>query len=154
MLFQVVVVIILIFLIARYAMRPMLNVMKERQDHIDQQITTAEENRAEAEKRAAEQREALTEARREAKQIIERAKAQKEREAEEIISKAQEQADRMIQDATSEIETEKEKALSELRDEVGRLTVMLASKVMEKELDSKEQSRLVDSYLKQVGELQ
>ncbi|PTX62513.1 ATP synthase F0 subcomplex B subunit [Melghirimyces profundicolus] len=154
MLFQLVTFIILMLLVSKFALRPMLGVLKQRQDYIDKQISTAEENRKEAEKMAEKQKEALNEARREAKEILERAKAQKDREAEEIIKEARERAERMLQDAKSEIASEKEKALKELRDEVGHLTVLLASKVMEKELDSKDQSKLVDRYLERVGELQ
>lgn len=154
MLFQVVVLIILIALMARYVMRPLLAMMKERQDYIDQQITTAEENRKEAEKLVAQQEEALKQARQEAKELLERAKAQKEREAEEIIRQAQERAERIISEATAQIALEKEKALADLRDEVGRLSVLLAAKMLEKELDAEEQSKLVGRYLKQVGELQ
>lgn len=154
MLFQVVVLIILIALMARFVMRPLLAMMKERQDYIDQQITTAEKNRKEAEELAKQQQEALKKARQEAKELLERAKAQKEREAEEIIRQAQERAERMINEATAQIAREKEKALAELRDEVGRLSVLLAAKVLEKELDDEEQSKLVGRYLEQVGELQ
>jgi F-type H+-transporting ATPase subunit b len=153
-LFQLVTVIILMLLVGRFAVRPLLGVMKQRQDYIDEQISTAEKNRSQAEKLVAEQREALDQARQEAKEIVDRAKAQKEREAEEIIKQAQERAERMMQEATAEIASEKEKALKQLRDEVGHLSVLLASKMMEKELDAKDQSKLVDRYLEQVGELQ
>ena len=153
-LFQLVTFLILMLLVSRFAVRPLLGVMKKRQDYIDGQITAAEKNREEAEKLVAEQREALEAARREAREIIDRAKKQKEREAEEIIRQAQERAERMINEATAQIAREKEKALAELRDEVGRLSVLLAAKVLEKELDAEEQSKLVGRYLEQVGELQ
>lgn len=154
MLAQLVIVIALMFLVSKYALRPVLATMKQREDYIDNQISAAEQSRAEAEKYMAEQKEELMKVRQEAKEIIERAKAQKEREAEEIIKQAQERAERMIQEATNEIEREKEKALASLRDEVGALTVQLASKMLEKELDEKGQSKLVNGYLEQVGRLQ
>jgi F-type H+-transporting ATPase subunit b len=154
MLAQLVIFLILMFLVSKFALRPMLGTMKQRQDYIEQQIATAEQNRLDAEKLVAEQKEALNQARQEAKEIVERAKAQKEREAEEIIKRAQEQADRMLKEATIEIQREKEKAIAGLRDEVGALTVQLASKMLEKELDEKGQSQLVDRYLEQVGRLQ
>ncbi|SIS50461.1 ATP synthase F0 subcomplex B subunit [Kroppenstedtia eburnea] len=154
MLFQVVAILILMFLLKRYALGPVMKVMNERSEHIEQQITTAEQNRAEAEKLVAEQKEALSQARQEAKDLLERARAQKEREAEEIIRDARERAERMISEAKSEIVSEKEQAIQELRDEVGTLSVMLASKMIEKEIKAKDQSALVKKYLNQVGELQ
>jgi F-type H+-transporting ATPase subunit b len=154
MLFQVVAILILMFLLKRYALGPVMKVMNERSEHIEQQITTAEQNRAEAEKLVAEQKEALSQARQEAKDLLERARAQKEREAEEIIRDARERAERLISEAKSEIISEKEQAIQELRDEVGTLSVMLASKMIEKEIKAKDQSALVKKYLNQVGELQ
>ncbi|MDA8353763.1 MAG: F0F1 ATP synthase subunit B [Firmicutes bacterium] len=154
MLFQVVAVLILMLLLKRYALGPIMNVMNERQEYIEKQISSAEESRKEAEKMVSEQKEALARSRQEAKELLERARAQKEREAEEIIRDARERADRMISEARSEIASEKEKAIKELRDQVGVLSVSLASKVMEKELDPKDQAKLVDQYLDQVGELQ
>jgi F-type H+-transporting ATPase subunit b len=154
MLFQLVAFLVLMGLMIRYALRPVMGVMEKRQAYIDEQINTAEKNRAEAERLVAEQREELEKARKEPRELLERAKAQKEREAEAIIKEAQERAERMIQEASKEIAREKEKALAELRDQVGQLTVLLASKVLEKEVDAKQQSKLVDRYLQQVGELQ
>jgi F-type H+-transporting ATPase subunit b len=154
MLFQLAAFIILMLLVGRFALRPMLATMKQRQDHIEGQIKAAEESRKEAEKLLEEQRAELNRARQEAKEIIDRAKAQKEREAEEIIKMAQERAERMIQEATAEIQREKEKALASLRDEVGSLSVELASKLLEKELDKKDQAKLMESYFEEVGRLQ
>jgi len=154
MLFQLIAFIVLMLLVSRFALRPMLATMKKRQDHIEGQIQAAEESRKQAEKLLEEQKAALEKARQEAKEMLERAKAQKEREAEEIIKKAQERAERMIQEATTEIQREKEKAIAGLRDEVGTLSVQLASKLLEKELDAKGQSKLVESYLEQVGRVQ
>lgn len=154
MLFQVGAVLVLMFLLKRYALGPVMKVMNERSEHIEQQITTAEQNRAEAEKLAAEQKAALDQARNEAKELLERAKVQKEREAEEIIRDARERAERMINEAKSEIASEKDKAIKDLRDEVGTLSVLLASKLIEKEMKAKDQSALVKQYLNQVGELQ
>ncbi|WP_124728492.1 F0F1 ATP synthase subunit B [Staphylospora marina] len=154
MLFQLVAFLILMLLVSRFALRPMLNVMQKRQDYIEEQIRGAEKNRKEAEELLEKQREELNKARVEAREIIDRAKAQSEREAEEILKKAQERAERMIEEATIEIRREKEKALADLREEVAGLAVGVASKLLEKELDAKGQSRLVNSYLEQVGRLQ
>jgi F-type H+-transporting ATPase subunit b len=153
-LFQLAAFIILMLLVGRFALRPMLQTMKQRQDHIEGQIKAAEDSRKEAEKLLEEQKAELNRTRQEAKEIIERAKAQSEREADEIIKGAQERAERMIQEATAEIQREKEKALASLREEVGALSVQLASKLLEKELDKKGQAKLVETYLEEVGRLQ
>lgn len=154
MLFQMVAFTILVLVVSKFALRPMLAVMKKREDHIQSQIDTAEENRAEAEKLLQKQKEMLDQARLEAKEIVDRAKRQKEQEAEEIIKKAKARADQLVKDAASEIEREKINALAALRDEVGLLSIQLTSKLLEKEVQGSEQSKLVDRYLEQVGRVQ
>lgn len=154
MLFQLTAFIILMLVVVKFAFKPLSGMMQKRADYIESQIKSAEENRKQAEKYLEEQKQALEQARLEAKEMIERAKKQKEREAEEIIAKAQERAERMIQEATKEIEREKEKAIASLRAEVGSLSVQLASKLLQKEIDEKGQEQLVERYLEQVGRLQ
>lgn len=154
MLFQLVAFIVLTLVIGKFALRPILETMNKRQDHIEAQISTAEENRLEAENLLQKQRESLDQARVEAKEIIERAKRQKEQEAEAIITQAKDRADQLVKDAASEIEREKRKALTALRDEVGLLSIQLTGKLLEKEVAADEQSKLVDRYLEQVGRVQ
>ncbi len=154
MLAQLVIFLILMALVSRFALRPLLATMRQRQDHIDAQIRSAEDQRVQAEKLIEEQKVALQQAREEAKEIVERAKVQKEREAEEIIKLANERAERLVHEATEEINREKEKALLTLRQEVGAMSVQLASKMIGQELDQASQSKLVHRYLEQVGGMQ
>ncbi|SHE97097.1 ATP synthase F0 subcomplex B subunit [Seinonella peptonophila] len=154
MLFQIIAFVVLMLLVSRFGLRPVLGMMKHRQDHIQAQIRSVEENREQMEKLVEEQKTALHEARIEAKEIIERAKVQKDREAEVIINQAKDRAERMLQEAKLEIIREKEKAISELRDQVGLLSIDLAGKVLGQEIDSKQQSKLVGRYLEEVGRVQ
>ncbi|SDY41760.1 F0F1 ATP synthase subunit B [Thermoactinomyces sp. DSM 45892] len=151
---QLAIIFILVLLVSKYALRPLLATMNERTKHIEGQISTAEKNRADAEKLVAEQKELLIATRAEAKEIIDRAKAQKEVEADKIMDRAKSQADQMLADAKKEIELEKMKALASLREEVGALSVQLAEKLVGETLDQKKQANLVNAYLDQVGRLQ
>jgi F-type H+-transporting ATPase subunit b len=154
MLYQLVAFIVLTLLVGKFAVRPILATMQKRQDHIQEQLDTAEQNRVEAEKLLEEQKVVLDKARVEAKEIVDRAKRQKEQEAEEIIGQAKNRAQQLVEDAASEIASEKEKALLALRNEVGVLSIQLTSKLLEKEVRDDEQSKLVDRYLEQVGRVQ
>ncbi|MDB4868778.1 MAG: atpF [Cohnella sp.] len=151
MLVQVVVFLVLLWLVLRYAMKPAMKVLNERQNYISSQITGAEEANKEAARLADEQRRILTEARKDAQGVLEQARQQKEREGEQIIKDAQERAERLIKDAIAEIAVEKNRAISELRDQVGTLSIQLASKIIEKEMDANNNSVLIDDFLKQVG---
>lgn len=151
---QLVIFFVLMFVVAKFALRPLMSTMDARTKHIEDQISTAERNRSDAEKLVAEQKELLIQARNEAKEIVDRAKAQKELEADQIISKAKSEAERLMKDAKTEIELEKAKALASLREEVGALSIQLAEKLLGDSLDDKKQSNLVHAYLEQVGRLQ
>jgi len=154
MLAQLVIIAVLIYIVSRYAVKPVTGMIKKREEYITEQITSAENSRKEAEQMLAQQKAELDKARQEAKDLIERAKIQKDKEAEKIIMEAKEQSERMIQEAKLEIQREREKAVAALRNEVGALTVQLASKLLEEKLDEKGQSKLVDRYFEQVGRLQ
>jgi F-type H+-transporting ATPase subunit b len=74
------------------------------------------------------------------------------KQADELIRVAKEEANRLKTDAAKEIENEKNKAIADLKSQVGELSVQIASKIIEKQLDAKGQEELVDKYLKEVGE--
>lgn len=154
MLFQLGAFILLVLLVSKFASRPIINMMEKRQDHIKGEIKSAEATRQEAEGFLQQQKEILEQTRVEAKEIIARAKRQKEKEAEEIISQARQQAEQLVDNATTQINLEKEKALAELRDQVGVLSIQLTSKLLEKEVQADEQSTLVNRYLEEVGRVQ
>lgn len=150
MLIQLIAFLILLWLVGRFAMKPAMKVLNDRQNYIQTQISGAEEANKEAARLVEEQRRVLADAKKEALQMLEQAKQQKERDAEQIIKTAQERAERLIKEAVAEIETEKKRAIAELREQVGTLSVMLASKIIERELNAAQQQHLVNDFLKQV----
>ncbi|WP_370529830.1 F0F1 ATP synthase subunit B [Alkalihalobacillus sp. AL-G] len=152
-LFQLLAFLILLFLLRKYAFGPLMGMMRERERHISNEINEAEKNRKDAETYLKQQTEALTEARKEAQTLIEAAKKQGEHQGEDILQAAREEADRMKEAALAEIGREKEQAVQTLRNEVAALSVQIASKVIAKELDEKNQEKLVEDYLKEVGEV-
>jgi len=154
MLFQLGVFVVLVLLVSKFGSRPVLEMMKKRQEHIENQIASAEKSREEAEALVQEQKKLLEQARVEANEIIARAKRQKEAEAEKIIAEAKARADQLLDEANKKIKLEQEKALQELRDQVGAISLQLASKLLDKEISDTEQSKLLDQYFEQVGRVQ
>lgn len=154
MLAQLAIFIILVALVTRFGLRPILTTMKARQDHIDNSIQSAENSRKQAETYLTEQKELLQQAKAEAKEIVESARLQKDREAEEIIKKANERAEKLVQEAKLEINREKVKAIASLKNEVGALAIELSAKILHQKIDAKEQTKIVDDYLEQVGRVQ
>lgn len=151
MLYSLVMFIILFLLLRKYAFGPLMGIMEKRANQIEEDLANAKKNRAEAEKLLEEQRAELAKARQEAKAILDNARTTSEKQAEEILNRARQEAEEFKQQARLEIEREREKAVEALRREVGQLSVLLASKLIEKELDEAQHQALIDHYMKEVG---
>lgn len=152
MLTQVIVFLVLLLVVRKFAMGPIVAVMEKRRQHVENEIATAERGRKDAESLLAEQRRVLDEARIESKAIIDRAAKQASDEASRLIAEAQAATERMKADASTELAREVAKAKAELRDQMTGLSVLLASKIIEKELDETAQKAAVDKFLAQVGD--
>lgn len=142
---------ILYWLLSKYAFGPLFGVMEKRRQLVLEQMNTAESSRKAAEHQMEEQKAALQQARKEAYEIIEQARTTSSKQAEDIVQTAKTEASRLKDDALKDIESEKNKAIAALRTEVGGISVKIASKIIEKQVDEKSQEQLVDQYLKEVG---
>ena len=151
-LYQLFIFFILLALLRKWAWGPIVKMMKDREEYIANEIDTAEKNRKDAEKYLEEQREEIKKAREEAQSIVENAKKISEAQGADIVSAARSEAERVKNSALAEIQREKEQAVIALREQVASLSVLIATKVIEKELDEKEQEKLISAYLKEVGE--
>ncbi len=145
--FQIVNFLLLLFLLNRFLFKPVTRMLDERSERIRQGIHDAEaahQARAIAEE---ERLAAVTDARREAREIIDRAQkaAQEARDAD--IAATRQELERMRTRAAAEIEAEKEHALAELRAEVASLALDAAGRVVRETMTSERQHRLVADYL-------
>lgn len=142
---------ILYFFLNKYAFGPLFSIMEKRRELVTSQLEDAAANKEEAEQLVKKQREALEQARKEASEIVERARLSAAKQAEEIIATAKNESIRLKEEAVRDIEAEKNKAISAVRSQVSAMSVMIASKIIEKQIDEKSQSELIDQYLKEVG---
>ncbi|MFD1957907.1 F0F1 ATP synthase subunit B [Paenibacillus thailandensis] len=142
---------ILYWLLNKYAFGPLFAVMEKRRQLVLEQMNTAETSRKQAEQSMEEQKAALEQARKEAYAIIEQARVTSTKQAEEIVQSAKSEAARLKEDALKDIDSEKNKAIAALRNEVGGISVKIASKIIEKQVDEKSQEQIIDQYLKEVG---
>ena len=150
-LFQVVIAganfVIFLVLMWQFAFKPVANMLAERKQRIEQGLRDAEQaskDRASAEQ---ERLAALTEARREANDILARAQkvAQETRDAD--IAATRTELERMRKNASDEIEAEKGRALAELRSEVADLALQAAGRVVRENMNDQRQRRLVEEFL-------
>jgi len=149
--FAIIAFLILYWLLSKYAFGPLFGIMEKRKEHIQEQIQSAEKNRQETEKLLAEQKQAIQEAKQQAYEIMEQARATSASQAEEIIRQAKEEAMRLKEEALKDIENEKNKAVAAVRSQVSAMSVLIASKIIEKQIDEKSQEQLIEHYLNEVG---
>ncbi|WP_461176817.1 F0F1 ATP synthase subunit B [Virgibacillus ainsalahensis] len=152
MLVQLVFFLLLLFLVGKFAWGPVVNMMQKREDYVAGEIEAAEKSRAEAEKASNEAVEQLKQTKQEAQKIIEDAKNAGVRQEQDIIESARTEASRIKEAAQADIQNEKEQALQALQDKVSSLSVLIAGKVIEKEISAQDQEKLINEYIKEVGE--
>lgn len=127
---------------------PRMNTMlAERGEQIQGRMEEAEQARQEAEQTRREYQEQMDEARGEATQIIEDARATAEQLRRDIVAKAETEAEHLVSRARTDAEAERERVLQNLREEVGTLSVELASRIVGRELDESAHRELVDDYI-------
>jgi F-type H+-transporting ATPase subunit b len=121
--------------------------LDRRQQAIEESIDTAEEMRRQADALLAEYRERLGEARRQAEEIIERARKAGEVHERESEAEAKARREQLMEQARRDIEAETRRAIQEIRAEVADLTVMATEKVTRKVLTEDDQRRLINEAL-------
>lgn len=151
-LYQLAAFLVLMWLLKKFAWAPLMGVMKKREEHVASEIDSAEKARKEAEGLLAQHQQMMKEARLESQTFIESAKKQGEVQKVEIITTARTEAERLKESARLEIQQERENAVQALREQVASLSVLIASKVIEKELNEKDQEKLIQEYIKKAGE--
>lgn len=150
--FQLIVFGLLFLFLKRVAFGPLMAKMNERQQYIENQISAAEQNREEAEKLARQHQEAIQSAKKEAAELMENARRTGEKQAADIIAAAEAEAKRIKEEAVADINREKELAIAELRGQVAELSVLLAGKIIGKEVDAAKHKALFDEAIKEMGE--
>ncbi|EPD51635.1 F0F1 ATP synthase subunit B [Paenisporosarcina sp. FSL H8-0542] len=148
-----IVFILLMVLLKKFAWGPLMGVMKQREELIVSEIEAAEKSRQESHQLLEEQRALLKEARTEAQAIVENAKQQGDAQREEIITTARAEAGRLKESAVREIETEKEKAIAAVREEVVSLSVLAASKVLGKQISEEDNRALIEETIAKAGDV-
>jgi F-type H+-transporting ATPase subunit b len=147
----VVVFLLLLGLLWRFGWPAILKTVEEREKRIQQQLEEAERARAEATRLLEEHRRAIAAAKTEAQEILAKAQAIAQKERDAMVAKAREEQEQILARARAEIEAEKEKAVLALRREAVDLTIAAASKLLEENLDSATNRKLVLEYLASLG---
>ncbi|WP_418303837.1 F0F1 ATP synthase subunit B [Paenibacillus crassostreae] len=143
---------LLYWLLNKFAFGKLFDVMEKRRMLVQKQLDDAKETREQAVEYVENQKAALQEAKKEAYDIVELSKKTSSKQAEQILEEANNAVARLKSEAVRDIESEKNKAVEALRSEIGTISVQIASKLLEKEVqEDSTNEQLVNQYLKEVG---
>ncbi len=136
-----------IFLLWKYALGPIVNMIDSRTAKIEESMSAAEKMQADLKATASRNEEALAEARKEAQQIVNNARDASEAMLNKAREDAGKQADEYLARAQASLRSETEQARLQLRQEVADLAVTAAGRILHKELDPAAQSQLIEETL-------
>src|SRR5690606_31357392 len=145
---QIVLFILIVLLLKKFAWKPILDTVNQREDSINNALRSAEEAKKEMQNLKADNEKLLAEARAERDMMIKEAREIKDKMIADAKNEAQAQGAKMIEQAKATIEGEKNAALAELKSQVSSLSVEIAEKLLKNELSDKEnQTKLVEKML-------
>ena len=140
---------IVLYILKKFAWKPILNALKEREQSIEEALSSADKAREEVEGLKADNEKIIAEARRQKDVILKEAKDIKDKMLVEAKDKASKEGQKIVEAARQQIEAEKEAAISEMKLQVTELSVLVAEKIIQKELKDKNvQEEIVNDLLK------
>lgn len=144
---------LLFLIIKKFLFKPVKKVLDSRKDRIDTQFSEAEAalNSAKASER--ELNEKLSAAHKTADDILKEATVQAENRRENIVKEAENEASIIIRQAKASAELEKKKAEDEIKEQIVDVSSALTEKLIEREINTEDHRRLIDSFISEMGEL-
>lgn len=143
---------LLLFLLGKFAWKPILAGLKEREETIEGALKSAEQAKEEMAALKADNEKLLAEARAERDVILKEATAAANKIKEEAKEETTKITSKMIEEAKATIENEKRAALADVKTQVATLSLDITEKLLRKQLaDQKEQKALVDEFVKELN---
>lgn len=148
---QTIIFILLIFLLKKYAWKPILDAVNEREEGIKNALLSAEKAKEEMASLQSDNEETLKKARAERDSLLKEAREIKQQLIDDAKNEAQTEAKKIISQAQETIQNEKKAAISDLKNQVATLSIDIAEKVLKEKLsDDKTQMNLVKDLVKDV----
>ena len=140
---------VLLTLLAKFAWRPLLKALEERQALIRKSLDDAQQARQELERLQHQSQQILAAARAEADSIVSQSRSDAERLRQELKQSARAEAATIVKNAERQIELQTHQALRQIRQEAVDLSVAIASKLLGRNLSKEDNDRLIQQTLDQ-----
>lgn len=146
----ILVFVVLLTLLKKFAWGPLLVALEERQEGIRKSLDDAEQARKELEQVQRNAEAILSKARAEADSILSETRVDAEKVRDDLRQQAQNEAQSIVQNAERQIQLETDRAVSQIREEAVELSLSIASKLIRRNLTKEDNQILIDEALKQV----
>ena len=146
----ILVFLVLVVLLGKFAWKPLLEALDNRQKSIRKALDDAQKAKQELEGIHAESAKLLAQARSEAAEIVSRSRSDADRFREEMKDKARSEATNLLRNAERQIELETTRALQQIRQEAVDLSVGIASKILQRNVSREDNERLIEETFKQL----
>jgi F-type H+-transporting ATPase subunit b len=146
----IVVFLVLLGLLAKFAWKPLLEALEKRQESIRRSLDDAAKAKQELERLQVESQRILAEARAEAETIVARTREDANRLRDEMRQKAQQEAANIVKNAEKQIELETARALQQIRHEAVDLSIAIASKLLQRNVSKEDNERLIEDTFRQL----
>lgn len=147
---QIVNFLILVGILTKFAYKPLMQALEDRQKKIADSIDSAERERQEAQQLKLSYQQQLSDARSEAQAIVEKAEKLAEETKEEILKEARLESARILKNVQAEVARERELALAQIKGEVVILAMAAAGKIIDKNIDTEANASLVSNFIEQL----
>ena len=140
------------FVAKKFLFKPVMKIIKDRQDEIDGMYQAAGDAKKQAEAMRGEYQQKLTAAQQTSERIVKEAVSRGQAREEEILRKANADAAAIMDKASADIALEKKKAINDAKDEISDLAMAIAGKVGGRELNEADQKDLIDRFIDNLGD--
>lgn len=140
------------YLIKRFLIKPINNILEKRKAMADAEIQNAVQAKEEAHAMKAEYEQNMQDAKNKANEILVSAQKTAAIQSEEMLKEATAQAAALKAKAESDIAQEKRKAVNEIKGEIGGMAMEIAGKVIEREICEEDHEKLIDEFISNVGD--
>lgn len=141
---------VLLVLLAKFAWKPILQALESRQEMIRKSLDDAEQAKQDLEQVQQESAKIVAQARVEADAIVANSRADGAKLREDLRQKARAEAGEIVKNAEQKIQQERDRALSQIREEAVDVSLMIASKLIQRNLSREDNETLIDDALKQI----
>ncbi len=142
----------LFLVLKKYLFGPVMKMIEDRQNEIDEMYDNADKAKAEAQALQSEYRQKLSAATETSERLVKEAVSRGQSREEEIIRQANAEAAAILDKATADIAQEKKKAINDAKDEISEMAMAIAGKVVGRELNAADQAALVDNFINELGD--